>query len=453
MNTNGPNIVILIDHKRRDMQAAALIGHHLKKMGIETHLEPLEAYRGCLAAYRPHLILFNHLTTTHLVAYSKRLAQLGVRTAVLPNEGIAYNPDVGSFWAGKYHKGAHVDLFFCWNETMQRALQESGSYDQARLEVVGPPRFDFCFPPWSSIYQQQPDSSADRPSVDRPNLLICTNFSFARYHDWPRSEADKLFAPWKDRIPAYQDYWSAIHANHRSQQKVLEFIGKLVHCNRYQITLRPHPREEIPIYRGWIDQLPPELQQRIRIDTGHDIVPRILESELTIACEDCTTTIESWIAGKPTISLVFERHPLFFHEELARKNVLCEDPEQIVALVEQQLAQPQQTELQPLRRDHLRQWCASPSGQATRQIATAIADVIGKAPQPDWSQLSLSEQRRGLKLKLLRWLGLPYHFSPLLPLKQRLFPKRYAPQLAIMAKSIYPGDDDDIRRLLDALDR
>src|SRR5258706_9352795 len=89
-----PRAVLLVDSKTRDLPVAALIAHHLNALGVDCFLEPLEAYRAVLGAYRPQLILFNHLTASHLVDYSKRLAQMGVLTAVLPNEGILYDSEV-----------------------------------------------------------------------------------------------------------------------------------------------------------------------------------------------------------------------------------------------------------------------------------------------------------------------------------------------------------------------
>ncbi len=126
IQNQGKRVVILVDNKRRDLLVAALIGHHLEQLGLECHLEPLEAYRGVLAAYRPHLILSNHLTAPHLVAWSQRLAELGVLCAVLPNEGICYDEAELEYNAGKFHNGAHIDLFFCWNEPHQRALRKCG---------------------------------------------------------------------------------------------------------------------------------------------------------------------------------------------------------------------------------------------------------------------------------------------------------------------------------------
>ena len=77
-------MVLLVDNKRRDLMGAALIAWHLEQLGLECILEPLEAWRGALAAHRPNLIIFNHVNAGHLIAYTKRLARMGVAPRSCP---------------------------------------------------------------------------------------------------------------------------------------------------------------------------------------------------------------------------------------------------------------------------------------------------------------------------------------------------------------------------------
>ena len=163
--------MLLVDSKTRDLPVAALIAHHLDALGVDCLLEPLEAYRAVLAAHRPDMIIFNHLTASHLVKFSQRLAEMGVLTAVLSNEGINYDPDDLKFNSGKHHTGAHIDWFFCWNEPHRQALLELGFGESTRIEVVGVPRFDFYAEPWSRAFFQPTSSTVN---VVRQRLFIST---------------------------------------------------------------------------------------------------------------------------------------------------------------------------------------------------------------------------------------------------------------------------------------
>jgi surface carbohydrate biosynthesis protein len=441
-------VVILVDNRVRDLDVAALIAHHLRGMDIECRLEPLESFRAVLAADRPDLILFNHLTASHLVAWSKRLADIGVLTAVLPNEGILYDPDVLAYNAGRHHNGAHIDCFFCWNDAHRLALAANGFAERARVETVGVPRFDFYFEPWSRIFAR-----SGAPRV-RPQLLFCTNFTTAKYHDLPRKEADRVFAAWAPRISLYRDYWPAIDAHWRSRNRVLDYVAVLASSGRYDVVLRPHPNEDRSFYARWLDRRPAEQRKAIRFDTDSNIASLILDCDLEISCETCTTAVESWIAGKPTIELVFERHPMWYRELQAPANVECDHPDKLVELVETQLYAPDQREKQELRRLHLEEWCAVPRGNSSERIARIIADAIRTKKPADWSKLTLNDYRRAAKLRALRKIGLPYHFDPFLRVKRSLFGDSYAMKTAVYAKSIRLHDVIEAHKSIQsALDR
>jgi surface carbohydrate biosynthesis protein len=440
-------VVLLVDNKRRDLLTGALIAHQLEKQGMTCFLEPLSAYRGVLSAYDPDMIVFNHLTAGHLVPYSKKLARLGVLTAVLPNEGIVYDREELQYMAGRHHSGAHIDCFFCWNEAHRDALRECGFGEGVRIEVVGVPRFDFYFAPWSRLFRESRDDGGDKP-----NVLLCTNFVIARYHELPDIEADKFFAPWKDRIPRYRNYKEAIAVSHRSRARFLDFAGALVGSERYVVTLRPHPSEDISLYERWLAGLPPGKRRFCRLDADSNITSLILACDIEISCETCTTALESWIVGKPTIELVFERHPMFFSEDHAALNVLCESPGDLSDLVEQQLKAPDRKSFAEARKGHLARWCNAPDGTSSRKMAGVIESAISAGEGGKRRSYGANDRRRGFKLKALRKLGLPYHYDPFLPVKERLVGGKYRIKRYGWEKAIRPHDVAEARSLLRSVD-
>jgi surface carbohydrate biosynthesis protein len=439
-------VVLLVDNRIRDLDAAALIASHLERLGVQCFLEPLEAYRGAVAAYRPGMIVFNHLTASHLAAWSRQLADMGVLTAVLPNEGIAYDEEDLHFLAGRHHSDAHVDFMFSWNEPFRHAVLAEQGNPSTKVEVVGIPRFDFYFDPWSSLFNQARPKDSKRPVV-----LVCTNFVTAHYHELPRSAADKFFAPWVGRIAIYQDYMAAVEAHWKGRNRVGDYLNALVAADKYKIVLRPHPSENVAFYSRWYDGLTDAQRRHVRLDTQSNITSLILGCDLELSCETCTTAMESWIAGKPTIELNFERHPLWYREVHARCNVECDDPAKLVDLVDAALREPEQRDKHELRRRHLEKWCATPRGNTSLRIAETIAAALRAKRPGDWSKLSGSDYRRAAKLHALRRLGLPYHFNPLLGLKHALFRDRYAIKAKAYRKSIKPSDVRAAREKLDRL--
>lgn len=442
----APPVVLLVDNRKRDLDAAALIAHQLRSLDVECFLEPLEAFRAVLAAYRPGMIVFNHLFASHLAAWSQRLADIGVLTGVLSNEGMYLKPDVLRFNTGQFHRDAHVDYFFCWNGVYRDALRENAICEQARVEVVGIPRFDFYFSPWARVVQQRPLAASARPRI-----LACTNFPLAKFHDLPREHGDRFFAAWASRLPRYADYWGAIESHWKSQRRFLDYLAPLLATRDYDIVLRPHPGEKVSLYESWLTALSPSERERVRIDAHSDISSLILDCDLEISGESCTTAVECWIAGKPTIELVFDRHPMLYSEERSQGNVHCDDPAKLVGLVEQQLVNSAQQELQQIRRQYLERWCATPDGNACRRVAEIAAAAVKSKRPADWSKLTANDYRRAAKLKAVQFLGQAYHFDPLLALKSRLFGDRYAIKQYTYAKSIRPRDVAAARSRMEAV--
>jgi len=438
--------VILVDHRTRDLMGSVLLAHHLEKRGVCCHLEPLESYHGCLAAFAPDLILFNHINSSHLVKYSHRLHSLNVLTAVLPNEGILYHEDTLRYNSGRFHKGSHMDFYFCWNDIHQRALREEGPGGKdTRIEVVGVPRFDLYFKPWSHVFDGPP-----RQPGARPRILLCTNLAFARYEHLSDADAAKFFAPFL-RIPLYADYKSNIQAHIRSRAKLMIFLQTLAESGEFDVLLRPHPREEASWYAERIAAWPETARARITMDSVSIMPELMLNCDLEISCETCTTAMEAWIARKPAVELIFERHPLFFHDNQARLNVLCEDPATIVETLKHELANPAQAGHAEGRHEHLATWCHTPDGRASERLAEMLAEAIHAKP-PVKKQFTLAERRKAAKLKLLRALDLPYNFAPLLPLKARLNPADYSTKWMAYRKTIRPSDVTQARaRLAEAM--
>ena len=438
-------VALLVDNRTRDLAVSVLIAHHLGQLGVEAELQPLEAYRAGLAAFKPAMVVINHLTASHLVRWSHRLKELGVLVAVLPNEGLIYDADDLRFAAGRYHNHAHIDHFFTWNEAHRDALYAAGFNNRTQIHLVGVPRFDFYFQPWSRLFAR------DGVPHPRPQVLCCTNFVFAKFQDLPRIEGEKFLQVFR-RMPKYQNPWELVEVNHRCRQRSLQFFEKLLAASQFDVLLRPHPHEDANFYRVWAERLPADLRSRLRIDNTTNITRLILECDVEVSCESCTTALESWIAGKPTVELTFERHPSYFHPDVGALNNLCEDPAQLAKMVEKALHEPPPASVQAARREHLRQWCNAPSGKSAEAIAGIIHRAVSDA-RPSFGSLTASDYRRGLTLRAFNSVGWRCNYDPLLFLKRRLFPGAYAIKQHVHEKAIIPRDVSEARlQLKQALD-
>lgn len=434
MKAEKPKIVMLVDNKRRDLLVATLIAHHIRNLGGEPILEPLESYRAAIPAYRPDLLVFNHLLDDHLANYSGKLHEMGVKVAVLPNEAILYNPEVLRSNSRRQTDKVHADLYFAWNKEHQDMLRQMG-FDSAttRIETVGNARFDFYFEPWRRLFMEPP---AQRTL---PRILFCTNFALAAYFS-NQAVIEQKYKKADPRNDRYEDTWSAVLSHHRSQLKVLSFIEALLKTGKYEVLLRPHPSEISAFYTQWLTTLADDLKSRLKMRVDGSVFPLILNCDLEISCETCTTALETWVVGKPNIEIIFEKQKMLYMEEAAHKSPEVTTPEELVDEVERQLASPGQDQYRTMRQEHLARWLDSPDGHSSEKIARALVEVASTAKPNIDAHLTFSDHRRGLKLRFLRMLGLPVSYDPLLAIKARFAPNRYKAKKFTYEKTVKPRD-------------
>jgi len=441
--------VIFVDSKSRDLMGTALIAHHLAKRGVECRLEPLEAWRACIGAWKPDFLLFNHLNAKHLAGFSQQCRQWGILVGVLPNEGIFYIDGTLDYNSRKQFADTHCDYLFCWNSPHRDALIRSGFCESPeRIIPVGVPRFDFYTRPWRKLFEKPP------VQTDRPIILVNSNFSLAHFKFLPPKYADNFFGQWTHVSPIYADYWRAIDASVTGRARFIEHLSALIAADKYHVIVRPHPREDPNFYLDWHQSLTVAQRQHLRLAFKENISELIVNSDLEISCENCTTTLEAWICKKPTIGLIFEKHPFFYTPEVAKLLPECDDPSRLVSMIDHALAHPAQEDYAAGRLNHMEKWIYKVDGNASERVAEEIARAIASRDRPKQINLDFSNWRRGAKLRFARWFGEPCHVAPLLFFR-RIFrgdrgkqTLRYRDYL----KAIRPADERRARAMIRTVD-
>lgn len=438
-------VVILVDLKKRDLLGNALIAHHLEDLGIKAHLEPIESWRSCVNAWKPDMVIFNHLLHSHITAFSSKLKEWGVLVGCLLNEGLALNDKARTYLSEPQYPNVHCDLFLTWNEAHQDRLRETQMVTPPEnAVVVGVPRFDFYREPWSAYYIQPRTSK-------RTRILLNTTFALSHFFERTPEERKSLYTSLGNgKIPVALDYNQMIDDHYHSRAALIDYLKPLLESGGYDITLRPHPREDVTFYERLIAGLPAGQQELIKLEPDAPIFSAILNSDITLNCEDCTTSAESWIARKPTITLTFARNPAFFSELYATCSPQVSEPDSLIPAITRELENPDQEEFQKPRQAYLDKWLFKTDGQSALRAANEIKRVLeAKAPTPK-VPFSFSGMRRGIKVKLYRAINEPGHSKLKFMIRKALFnergkmPIRYRDYL----KVIRPGDVRKARNLL-----
>ena len=399
--------VIFVDLKDRDLMGDALIAHHLKKQGITCYLEPLETWQAAIYAYKPNFVLYNHLTVRHLADFSQKMKKWGVLVGCLLNEGLAYSESSRLFCSQRQHSHMHCDLYLTWNDAHRDMLIKYKFCSPPEMaHTIGCPRFDYYKEPWRQVYQQAKNDDA------LPVILVNATFALAHLFTMPREVADNFFEPWADKIEGVKDYWSLVEAHHKGRDNTPSYINLLIKSGKYHVIIRPHPREELAFYENWFATLSEKERERVSLSINEPPPVAIFNSDIVINCEDCTTSMEAWLAAKPTITIALEQHPYWLTETYKCLSPIAYSAEELDAMISTALSKPAQPDYHELREQHLEKWLHSSDGKSAKRAADKIALLIKNKNLTPSIPFTMRGFWKKWKLLTLKSLNEPYRSRP-----------------------------------------
>jgi len=231
-----------------------------------------------------------------------------------------------------------------------------------------------------------------------------------------------------------------VKINRDCNLRFFDFLNALIRETSYDIILRPHPSEEEELYKKWYNSLDENVKKRVRYERKNNIPELILECDLEVACDTCTTSMEAWIAGKPTGDLNLTKHPIFHQSFTQTLTSVCDQPEQFPQMVKDLLETGEPERFIEPRKDHLQKWCNTPDGHMCENFSALLKNIVDDHPTPDFEKMTFSDIRRGFRLKLLKMIGLPCTYKPLLNIQHKLQPGKYARKHQGYEKTIRPSD-------------
>ncbi len=443
-------VVIFVDSKSRDLMGDALIAHHLQKRGYRCVLESLEAWRSCLGAWNPDFILFNHLGAPHLADFSQRLKAEGVLCGILLNEGIFHVPGDLEYSSRKQFDHAHCDLMLCWNQIHHDTLVENNFCESPDQVIpIGVPRFDYYCAPWKELYENK-----GHFRTERKKILVNANFPMAHFKEGPREEMDRFFSQWTHISETFANYEKIVDDNHWAQRHFLNYLDALINEDRYEIIVRQHPREDPNFYRKWYEGLTEKQREYVRLAPEANITELILACDLELSCENCTTILEAWIAGKPTVGLTFKKNPFFYLPANGALLPECDDPNKIVEAVEEALANPEQHTFAEGRRAYMTKWIFKNDGRSAQRAAESIIASIESRAKPKALKLSFSDRRRGLKLRYHAAIDEPYASRLKHLIKYKISGERgkHTSRYRDYLKAVRPSEANDAMEMVASVD-
>lgn len=382
-----PRILLLVDHKVRDLPRLALLkalledecGHEVALM--PRVIDPIKAARRWL----PDLIVFPFLRGHKWIRRVRHLHQAGVQCAVLSSE----------YWYGQFDERAkalaesdvvreidRLSLYFANHPALQTAMEGHYGRRFGQIEYVGNPSFDFYVPPLRALLARR-ETFLPQHGLDpaQPVLLVVTSFPQANYLSDTPEEQQRSIAFWRT---ASRDVVIENQVVHR--QLMMDAVAAI--ARRYpalNLLFRPHPFEMMKppgyqVYRDFFAQHGLEARLRL-VPEGH--ISHLLNVSDLVLYSWSTTALEAWLLDLPTVAL---RTDPFIDQTLDSTVGQLSQGDHVVHTVAEAVQAighyleggRVSAEIQQQRGELLAYHLPHPPGQISRQIAQHINAVLGQ---------------------------------------------------------------------------
>ena len=381
-------ILIAVDHKWRDLAGYVYAGLLLERLGHRVHFVRNNLEKHYISSIKPDLVLMNHLIPAKKQAFAKFLQRQNIRVVIMPTEGMPTLEGMRSHMGGKHCDLSAVDLHFVWNQPMAEILWENQTLADDKIVVVGVPRFDFYRKPLSSILLTK-SAFLKKYELDTryPLVTFATNFTQASFHtanqDFYLRNAKKYG---RDKVieKLYGDLNDVPKRDFMSREIFLDaFVTLVRNFPEVNFVLKLHPTEDHQFYKDLISKNLSASASRVRIIV-HEYIWDVLNATDIELNRSCTTAIESWLLGKPTIEMQLNPDEYYFSPEFASGSDMVRSSDELVEKVSYYLSGASVAQnLQQARDQFIRKWCHSPDGNSTKTMVEHIHHLLN---DNDYSQ-------------------------------------------------------------------
>jgi hypothetical protein len=247
--------------------------------------------------------------------------------------------------------------------------------------VAGVPRFYIYKKPLKSILSTKSDFLKKYELDFRyPLITFATNFTQASFHtsnqDFYLKNAQKYG---RDKVleEVYGDLGDVPKRDYMSRELFLDaFVTLVRNFPEVNFALKLHPTEDHQFYKDLIRKDLSSSASRVRI-IAHEYIWDVLNATDIELNRSCTTAIESWLLGKPTIEMQLNPDEYYFSPEFASGSDMVRSSAELIEKVSYYLAGasiPQN--LQKARDQFLRKWCHSPDGKSTKTVVDHIHHLL-----------------------------------------------------------------------------
>ncbi len=290
-----------------------------------------------IGAFRPDCVVLNHLFSAAHRNLAKTLRSAGIAVIVLPTEG-AMRPEFASLCAGEFTDFTLADLILAWSDEAAESIRSRWRMDAKRVPVAGCGRFDFYNERFSSLVDTR-NNFCRQYGLDpaRPIVTWATQYGYAHLaspgkdaarKQWLREIEDVGVVTAYRRIGLDPNDVPMLFAQGRDAAAHAFFALSKAMPN-VQFLIKPHPIEELGFYYGMMEKYG---CSNVRFCPGTYIWNVLNATDIELH-RQCTTAVESWMWGKPTIEMAMDHVPEWSWPEREEGSDSAVNAEALISLV------------------------------------------------------------------------------------------------------------------------
>lgn len=377
-------ILIAVDHKWRDLAGHVYVGLLLEQLGHVVYYARNNLEKHYIPTIKPDLVLMNHLIPPKKQTFAKFLQKQNIRVVIMPTEGMPTLAGMRNHMGGKDCDLSGVDLHFVWNRPMADILRENQTLADDKIVIAGVPRFDFYSKPLKSILLSK-TAFLKKYELDSryPLVTFATNFTQASFHtsnrDFYLKNAKKYG---RDKVfeKLYGDLGDVPKRDYMSREIFLDaFVTLVRNFPEVNFAMKLHPTEDHQFYQDFIHKKLSSSASRVKI-IAHEYIWDVLNATDIELNRSCTTAIESWLLGKPTIEMQLNPDEYYFSPEFASGSDMVRSSDELIERVSSYLSGASiPRSLQNARDQFLRKWCNSPDGKSTKTVVAHIHHLLNNS--------------------------------------------------------------------------
>jgi surface carbohydrate biosynthesis protein len=290
-------IGLVVDHPKRDLPGAVMLGYQLARRGVSVVLVPMYEQAVDVPRLGLDALVVNYARPANL-DLMRSFDEAGLALYVLDTEGGVLAEKGGNSppaMAAHIKGSSYADIltgYFFWGSRLHDAFEAARTMRPDRLHLTGCPRFDFAAPRWRALLDGEP----------RGYLLVNANFPLvnSRFTGKPGGEREAMVrAGWDG---AYVDRFIAdlmqVFTNYLAE------IERLAAARPDRnILVRPHPFESEDVYRNALAR-----HANVVIDGTGSVLDRIRNAAAVVHL-NCGTAVESVLLGKLPLQLEYLNTP------------------------------------------------------------------------------------------------------------------------------------------------